>query len=1113
MPRPNRIGYGLTDPLSKLAPLPILARRAPTTSDRGESGQQWINTNSSSPSYNDVWVFTTRAAGVSNWEPVGNDTEGGVSITKYVVDTNGGTGVDYTTIQSAITAAAAAGVDAVIYVRPGTYTENLTLVDGINIIGADVGSFGDIALVEIVGLHTPPASGSFAIRDCKLTSATYVFNSAVAGTTNIFVDHCTIEITNGYLFNLANWTGDLYMVNCGDTSTNNGVITNTGGSVFVAAMSTLGAGNGNTMTLSGNATIFNNIVNCPVSFAGTGTSVADAGNSFSGTITTAMTANVTLDDVRISTGATAAISHGSAGTLVLTNSTITSSNNPAIGGAGAGVMTLGSIDFVQNSAIAGTLTIAYSRATDRISPYIVGATGNYQTIQAALTAADDSGSDQTVIVQPGTYTEDLTLYDGIAIVGTSIQDTVIVGAHIPPASGTLLIQNCTLNSNTSILTSAVAGTTNIFIEQCFGAVTNGYIFDLANWTGDLAIDDCEILGTTNGVINNTGGSAFECSSVGFGAGAGAAVMSGACILEAVDFLCTLTVQGTGSLEAKAGMNFAGTLTTAGTATAEIDGCWFDTGATAAISHGSAGTLVLTNSTITSSNNPAIDGAGAGNVTLSGVEFTDNSNLAATLTLVHTAETRSTKLLCGDATYRVDDFTAESAIIQAYGDDDTASGPSAINAIRGNLTPTAGDGNNLPAAILGTCDAVAGANVLANTGVYGICDQTDGSVIASTAVGVEGEINIHETDAADLPQFYAFGVKGYYGVDDAAAVPITGEFAGIGSVVEYTTPLNAYGYGVVATRLGGGAGTAARAAFGVAQGSQAIADWQFAFDAYNTNTNAGVAYSIADVRFQNQSKLIVDTEGMTFTGDLATRSVTQTNTNIPVINTSPICQTAANTGGVPTGANTDLNYVQFQDGTVLEQYIIAAGGQTIIAPRMDATGLLMGLDVANSEGCEYNGGILSTNRHIYTIGTSPAFFIEASFTVATVAGAEPLVIGFRKVEANNATWTAYADYATIGIVTSQNAGTITIATEQTGGGTTYTNTTDAWTDGQTHTLRVNVSAAGVVTYLIDGVAPTSTAAYTFTGALEVTPMIHWVQAAGATSTLHGHSLKIGLQAWN
>lgn len=225
--------------------------------------------------------------------------------------------------------------------------------------------------------------------------------------------------------------------------------------------------------------------------------------------------------------------------------------------------------------------------------------------------------------------------------------------------------------------------------------------------------------------------------------------------------------------------------------------------------------------------------------------------------------------------------------------------------------------------------------------------------------------------------------------------------------------------------------------------------------------------------------------------------------------SPILTTAADTAGVATGANGDVNLMYCQEGVLMEQFII--GTQTIIGPRMDSNGLLVSLDLTNAEGAEYNFGARSNARHAFTIGTDAAFFFEVGLYINDMDGAAPYLIGFRKVEANNATYTSYTDYATIGMIAASSTTNVVTATELNSGGTTVTDTTDAWGgDGSTNTLKVLVSAAGVVTYTINGSAPSASAAFTFDNGDVVMPYIHLVHSASATA-VDLTSLKVGYQA--
>lgn len=246
-------------------------------------------------------------------------------------------------------------------------------------------------------------------------------------------------------------------------------------------------------------------------------------------------------------------------------------------------------------------------------------------------------------------------------------------------------------------------------------------------------------------------------------------------------------------------------------------------------------------------------------------------------------------------------------------------------------------------------------------------------------------------------------------------------------------------------------------------------------------------------------------------DISSEFTSRSGDHIPAISQSPIMQSNANTGVAPTGATGDVNLMMLQEGVIMEQFIVGAG-QTIIAPRMTANGLLISLDLTATEGAEYNFGAARNNsRHAYTIGTSPAFFFELGLYINDMDGADPYIFGFRKVEANNATWTNYTDYATMGMIASTSVTNVVLATELNGAGTTITNTTDAWGgDGATNTLKVLVSAAGVVTYTINGAAPSVTAAFTFDNGDVVVPFIRLMHSASATQVAIT-SLKVGYQA--
>ena len=129
----------------------------------------------------------------------------------------------------------------------------------------------------------------------------------------------------------------------------------------------------------------------------------------------------------------------------------------------------------------------------------------------------------------------------------------------------------------------------------------------------------------------------------------------------------------------------------------------------------------------------------------------------------------------------------------------------------------------------------------------------------------------------------------------------------------------------------------------------------------------------------------------------------------------------------------------------------------------------------------------------------------------MSAANPFVIGFRKVEANNAVFADYTDYATIGMNSVTSGTQVVTMTELNGTGQIITNTTDIWSggDGGTNSVSVFVSAAGVVTYAINGATPSTVVAYSFDTPDVVVPFIHFIQG-GDLSPIHLISLKVGLE---
>lgn len=450
---------------------------------------------------------------------------------KYIVDSNTAN-VGYRTIQAAITQANADGGGTVV-IRPGTYTENLTFFDKIELEAAIGSEF--TGQVVIVGHHTPPVSGTIALRNIQLSDATHIFTSAAAGTTKIYCINCLFDVTNGFTFDLLNWTGSIVCDACSSGGTNDGFIDNTGGALVIVTNSDIGRGSGQISVISGTTTYTNVTNTCPIHFV-TGASFYITGSELLNTVTCLNNSTGTFERTTFFTGASIALTQSSSGALIISNCIINSSASTVITGAGAGAILIGEITYLGNTAIAGTLTKSYTTrvetgelklsdstngiltATNGVVsgggsssgyPYSVGPTGvgAFTTIQAAINAANAAGGGLVIIYPKGsTYSENLTLYSNVFLQGASeFADYVsITGQHTPPASGNIEFQNLEFitSANDSVLSDAVSGASTVSFQffKCQFNVNNGYVVNITNWnSGGAKFIECNDISTANGI--------------------------------------------------------------------------------------------------------------------------------------------------------------------------------------------------------------------------------------------------------------------------------------------------------------------------------------------------------------------------------------------------------------------------------------------------------------------------------------------------------------------------------------------------------------------------------------------------------------------------------------
>lgn len=219
-------------------------------------------------------------------------------------------------------------------------------------------------------------------------------------------------------------------------------------------------------------------------------------------------------------------------------------------------------------------------------------------------------------------------------------------------------------------------------------------------------------------------------------------------------------------------------------------------------------------------------------------------------------------------------------------------------------------------------------------------------------------------------------------------------------------------------------------------------------------------------------------------------------------------TAKVAGGAATGTAGDNNVLYTAFGQY-EWNVI--GTQTILAPSNDTVGLNLVQDNTAGDGIELCAGRTALCPYAFTIGDDAAFFLQAKFTVQDASGCNPLIIGFLKAQAFNATLASYTDFASIGIQGTSNPNKIQIETNLNSAGAVTTDTTNTVADAATFQLQINVSATGVVTYQYNYATPTVVAAFTFDDGDVVIPFIRFTEAADITTQASISYLECGYQS--
>jgi hypothetical protein len=330
--------------------------------------------------------------------------------------------------------------------------------------------------------------------------------------------------------------------------------------------------------------------------------------------------------------------------------TITGDSGGAISPTAGNINLKGLGDLYNVVGSGSTLTITPTAGAFPVSPYIVGPVGQagYQTIQSAITAASGAGGG-TVWIQPGTYTENLTLAANVALIGsgnlvrilggTATQSSVnIIGNHTAASTGPMMFGNIQFTATSgNAISSTAAGTANMAFINVLSEVTNGYLLSIPNWTsGTVDFENCGSIlpsgGMADGFFTGSGASCLfhHCADVGYGT-ANVLTLGNSEIQSSVIIAPVSQSQGFSFVS---GSYFGAGFTVAGTSYSNVYDSNFFTATpspTVVISSSGSNPITFANCVFNTSNSIVFEISGSAPVEVTGGEFPDNATFGGTLT--------------------------------------------------------------------------------------------------------------------------------------------------------------------------------------------------------------------------------------------------------------------------------------------------------------------------------------------------------------------------------------------------------------------------------------------------------------------------------------------------
>ena len=321
---------------------------------------------------------------------------------KFIVDASAANGT-HTTISAALTSSSSGDT---IFIRPGTYTENLTLKAGVNLtaFGSDSSQNGT-GKVVILGTCTLTTAGTVTISGIQLQTnfaAALAVTGSAASIVNL--ENCYLNFTNstGITYSSSSSSSAINLKNCsGDLGTTGiGIFTaSSAGRMSLRYVNFSNSGNSTTSSTTSSTTIeiFYSIFGSVFSTSSTGNIIfentyVDASAINTACLTSAGTGIQTIFSGYFAAGSASCLSIGSGTTCNIAGAVCSSSNTNAI--TGAGTVNYQNLSFTGSSKTINvtTQTVAGTIAGSTTTAPTAGYLGEQITANGTNVSVPSSGN-------------------------------------------------------------------------------------------------------------------------------------------------------------------------------------------------------------------------------------------------------------------------------------------------------------------------------------------------------------------------------------------------------------------------------------------------------------------------------------------------------------------------------------------------------------------------------------------------------------------------------------------------------------------------------------------------------------------------------------------------